>query len=121
MKEHHSQNWFYIKPQAISWFLGSVIRSWGYPVSWNRSDDSESIYLTVYMDIHEPSKTLRIRVSDHSIPPKGALTPVTTIPSWQNSWDGQLFPNPYQDCPNNLSKWKSVCLYVFQVLRLRFG
>jgi hypothetical protein len=70
MKDKHFENWFLIKPQAISRFLGSVIRSWGYPVSWNPSDDSESMYLTVYMDIHEPSKTLIIRISDHSIPPK---------------------------------------------------
>jgi len=70
MKDQCSKNWFLIKPQAISRFLASVIRSWGYPVSWNPSDDSESMYLKVYMDIHEPSKTLNIRISDHSIPPK---------------------------------------------------
>ena len=70
MKGQCAKNWYFIKPQAISQYLVSVIRNWGYPVFWNKSDDSESIYLKVYIDIHEPSKTLHIRVSDHSIPPK---------------------------------------------------
>jgi len=70
MKNQNFKSWYFIKPQAISRYLVSVIRSWGYPVFWNRSDDSESLYLKVYIGSIESPKTLHIRISDHSIPIK---------------------------------------------------
>jgi len=70
MKNQFYKSWYFIKPQAISRYLVSVIRSWGYSVYWNRSDDSESLYLKVCINTLGDLKTLHIRISDHSIPPK---------------------------------------------------
>jgi len=65
-----SRNWYFTKPEAISRYLVSVFRSWGYPVFWNRSDDSESVYLKVYVGTLDSPKTLHIRISNHSVPQK---------------------------------------------------
>jgi hypothetical protein len=63
-------NWYFISPRAISRYLVTVIRSWGYPVTWNRSEDSESLYLKVSLGAIEVPQSLHIRISDHTIPAK---------------------------------------------------
>ena len=71
MTNHHSfRNWYLTRPEAISRLLVSIIRTWGYPVHWNFSDDSESVYLKVCLGTRESPKAFHIRISNHSIPPK---------------------------------------------------
>jgi hypothetical protein len=70
MKTQTNGPWYLTQPKAISKYLASVIRNWGYPVTWNPSDDSESSYIQVYIGTPESPKVLYIRISDHSIPPK---------------------------------------------------
>lgn len=67
-----SRNFYFTKPDAISRYLVSVIRNWGYPVFWNRSGDSESVYLKISIGTFESPKTLHIRISNHSVPQKYA-------------------------------------------------
>jgi hypothetical protein len=63
-------NWYFTSPGAISRYLVTVIRGWGYPVTWNRSEDSESLYLKVSLGTLEVPRTLHIRISNHTIPPE---------------------------------------------------
>ena len=70
MDDYLNRNWYLTGPQAISRYLVSVIRNWGYKVFWNLSDDSESIYLKVWLGTWESPKMFHIRISEHSIPPK---------------------------------------------------
>lgn len=71
MTNHHSfRNWYLTRPEAISRLLVSIIRTWGYPVHWNFSDDSESVYLKVCLGTRESPKAFHIRISNHSIPPE---------------------------------------------------
>ena len=73
-------SWYLTRPGAISQYLVSVIKNWGYPVFWNRefeieqahwrSGDSESVYLKVCLGSRESPKALRIRISNHSVAPE---------------------------------------------------
>jgi hypothetical protein len=68
MDDLRFKSWYLIKPEAISRFLVSVIRNWGYPVFWNRSEDSESVYLKLCLGTPESPRVLHIRISNHSVP-----------------------------------------------------
>ena len=70
MDDKLARHWYLTRPEAISRYLASVIRNWGYQVYWNPSDDSESRYLKVYLGTRESPKSFHIRISDHSVPPK---------------------------------------------------
>ena len=65
-----ARSWYFTKPGAISRYLTSVIRNWGYPVFWNRSEDSESVYQKVCLGSRELPKALHIRISNHSVAPE---------------------------------------------------
>jgi len=65
-----SRTWYLTMPEAISRFLVKVIRNWGYPVFWNSSNYSESLYLKICLGTLESPKALHIRISNHSVPPK---------------------------------------------------
>ena len=70
MNSKFNRNWYLTKPEAISRYLVSVIRNWGYQVYWNPSDDSESMYLKVWLGTQESPRIFHIRISNHSVPPK---------------------------------------------------
>lgn len=70
MGNQFTGGWYLTKPEAISRFLVSVIRNWNYPVFWNRSEDSESVYIHVCLGTRETPQWFRIRISEHSVPPK---------------------------------------------------
>jgi len=65
-----TSNWYLTRPEAISRYLFSVIKNWGVPVFWNRSGDSESVYLKVCLGNREFPKAFHVRISNHSVPPK---------------------------------------------------
>jgi len=65
-----SRNWYFISPEAISRYLTTVIRDWGYKARWNQSDDSESLYIMVWVGTGESPEVFNIRISNHSVPPK---------------------------------------------------
>ena len=64
------RDWYFTSPEAISRYLTTVIRGWGYQAIWNRSDDSESVYIKVCLGTREAPESVHIRISNHSVPPK---------------------------------------------------
>jgi hypothetical protein len=70
MKNQLAHNWYLTNPEAISRYLVSVIKTWGYLVTWNQSEDSESLYLKICLGTPEDPKALHIRISNHTIPVK---------------------------------------------------
>ena len=69
MERKYPKSRFFTRPEEISKYLSSLFRNWGYFVTYNRSDDSESLYLKVCTGTREEPKALHIRISDHSVPP----------------------------------------------------
>jgi len=74
-KENYNKNWYLISPQAISRYLFSTFKNWGFFVSWNQSDDSESRYLKVNLTESGQPKSLYVRISNHSVSQKNLGIP----------------------------------------------
>jgi hypothetical protein len=64
------RGWYLTSPEAISRYLVSIFRNWGFPVFWNLSWDSESVYQKVCLGTREAPRALHIRISDHSVSQK---------------------------------------------------
>jgi len=63
------RDWYFTSPEAISRYLTTVIRGWGYKTRWNLSDNSESVYIKACLGTKEAPKSLHIRMSNHTLPP----------------------------------------------------
>ena len=70
MNQENNRGWYLVSPEAISRYLYSVIKDWGYFVIWNTSDDSESCYLNANLGTMEEPKALHVRISNHTVPVK---------------------------------------------------
>ena len=60
------RKWFFTKPEAISRCLSNVFYEWGFLVTWNKSFESESQYLSVCFFNEGIFRMIKIRISDHS-------------------------------------------------------